>query len=29
MLMYYVYTPLFRPFPPCAASLDRDCKQVL
>ncbi len=29
MLMYSVYTPLSRPFPPCAASLDQDREQVL
>jgi len=29
MLMYYVYTALFRPFPPGAASLDRDREQAL
>jgi len=29
MLMYSVYTALFRPFPPGAASLDRDREQAL
>jgi len=29
MLRYSVYTALFRPFPPCAASLDQDREQAL